>query len=178
MELLLALEALAVSAFVVIQISGPLRLGGRLLARIGLLDVGPNLLEGVDAALTRFYRTQWLRLTLSIACHFVGWGLSALETYVILHALGRPVSAATAIVIEAFGTGVRFASFMIPGHLGVLEGGHVAIFAALGLPGSLGLGFSLVRRVREAVWTAVGLAALTAVGGRAATREAALVPRA
>jgi glycosyltransferase 2 family protein len=83
---------------------------------------------------------------------------------VILNALGLPVSPATALLIEAFGTGVRFASFMVPAHLGALEGGHVAIFVALGMTAPAGLTFSLVRRVREAAWTTVGLIALTALG--------------
>ena len=65
----------------------------------------------------------------------------------------------TATVIEAFGTGIRFATFLIPGSLGVLEGGYAATFAALGLGGTMGVSFSLVRRLREIVWVAVGLVA-------------------
>ena len=50
---------------------------------------------------------------------------------------------------------------MIPGSLGALEGGNVAIFVAFGLPGAAGLSFSLVRRLREGTWALVGLGALT-----------------
>ena len=166
MEALLGLEIVGVSGFVLVQVLGALGRGGRLLHRLGLLHAGQpaTVLGQVDVALSRFYRQEPLRLALSIGCHFVGWALSAAETYVILHALGRPVPASTAVVIEAFGTGIRFMSFMVPGHLGVLEGGHVAIFAALGLTGSTGLSFSLVRRVREAAWTALGFVVLTAMG--------------
>jgi len=73
--------------------------------------------------------------------------------------LGTPVSLVTATVIEAFGTGIRFATFMIPGSLGALEGGYAATFAALGLGGTMGVSFSLVRRIREIVWIGVGLVA-------------------
>jgi uncharacterized membrane protein YbhN (UPF0104 family) len=38
----------------------------------------------------------------------------------------------------------------VPGYLGALEAGHVAIFAALGLGAPAGLSFTLIRRVREA----------------------------
>ncbi|MBI4245963.1 MAG: flippase-like domain-containing protein, partial [Candidatus Rokubacteria bacterium] len=41
--------------------------------------------------------------------------------------------------------------------LGVLEGGDVATFAALGLESAAGLSFSLVRRLREALWIGIGL---------------------
>ena len=58
---------------------------------------------------------------------------------------------------SAFGAAIRFATFLIPGSLGAMEGGYAAIFAALGLGSTTGLTFSLVRRVREAVWIALGL---------------------
>ena len=166
MELLLALEILGVGGFVLIQICGAVGGTGRVLDRLGVRGVGgaAHQLRRVDRALARFYREAPRRFSVSIACHFMGWALSALETYVILHALGVPISATTAIVIEAFGTGVRFASFMIPAHLGALEGGHVAIFVALGLTAPIGLAFSLVRRVREAAWVAAGYAALVLLG--------------
>ena len=174
MEVLLVLEILGVGGFVLVQAFGVIGGGGRILQRLGLLGAGepPQALGRVDDALSRFYRDQPRRLILSIACHFAGWALSALETYVILYALGLPVSAATAIVIEAFGTGIRFASFMVPAHLGALEGGHVAIFVALGLTAPAGLTFSLVRRVREAAWTGVGFIALIALGAPAPAVEA------
>lgn len=166
MQLLLALEILGVGGFVLVQISGAVGGAGRIVDRLGFRGAGgaAHQLRRVDSALARFYREVPRRFGLSIACHFLGWACSALETYVILRALGIPISPATAIVIEAFGTGVRFASFMIPAHLGALEGGHVAIFVALGLTAPLGLTFSLVRRVREAAWVAGGFIALTVLG--------------
>jgi hypothetical protein len=74
--------------------------------------------------------------------------------------VGRPVSLVTATVIEAFGTGIRFATFLIPASLGVLEGGYALTFAALGLGSTAGVSFSLIRRLREVAWVAVGLLAL------------------
>jgi hypothetical protein len=63
---------------------------------------------------------------------------------------------------------VKFASFMIPNSLGALEGGNVAIFAAFGLGGGVGLSYTLVRRMREATWAALGLILLAALSGRPA----------
>ena len=74
--------------------------------------------------------------------------------------LGVEVSIAGAVVIEAFSTAIRFATFMVPGSLGALEGGHVAIFVALGFTGTVGLSYSLVRRIREATWVGIGFVAL------------------
>ncbi len=168
MEWLLVLEVLGVSGFVVVQVVGVLGAAGRLLGWLGRLgtDVGSRKLALLDRALSYFYRHEPRRLLLSVACHFLGWALGALEVYVILRALGRPVSFATATVIEAFGTGISFATFLVPGHLGALESGYVATFVALGLGAPAGLAFGLISRVREAAWTGVGFLALTALRSR------------
>jgi hypothetical protein len=83
------------------------------------------------------------------------------------------VTLVTAMVIEAFATAIRFATFMVPASLGALEGGHVAMFAALGLGASAGLSFSLVRRIREATWVGIGFIALAAYRGLAPAAVAA-----
>ena len=55
----------------------------------------------------------------------------------------------------------------MPGYLGALEAGHVAIFAALGLGAPAGLSFTLIRRVREAAWTGLGFLALAPLRAQA-----------
>ena len=69
----------------------------------------------------------------------------------------RKVGLETALAIEAFATAIKFATFVIPGSLGALEGGNVAIFAALGLGGATGLSVTLLRRLREAAWVGIGM---------------------
>lgn len=161
MRWLLAIETVALAGFVLVQMRGVVGWGGRLLARwiqsAGHVSV---TLKRVDQALIRFYREQPARLALSIAFHFLAWALGSLETYLILAFLGVPVSLMTATIIEAFGTAIRFATFLIPASLGALEGGYVATFTALGLSSTIGLAFSLVRRLRELVWVGLGLVVL------------------
>ena len=158
MEWLLLVEVLAVGGFVLVQLGGAFSGVAWAARRLGGADTIRALVP-MDDALRRFYLSRPRRLALSIACHFIGWVLSALETYIILRLLGVPLSLVTAVVIEAFSTAVRFATFLVPASLGVLEGGHVAAFVALGLGASAGLSFSLVRRVREATWLIAGLVA-------------------
>ncbi len=112
---------------------------------------------------------------LSIACHLCGWILGVLEVVVMLVVLAIPAGAGTAAVIETLGSGVRFATFLVPGGLGVLEGAYTGIFAALGLGASAGLAFSLVRRARQIVWIGVGL--LVLVAARVQATSAGEVPR-
>jgi uncharacterized protein (TIRG00374 family) len=159
MLVLLGVELLLVGGFFVTQVAGLVRRAGRLLAWSGLIE-NASAAEDLDARLRRYYRENWRRFVLSVAFHFGGWLLGALEVLVMLYVLDIPVSMATATVIEAVGSGVRFASFLVPGSLGVLEGANTGVFAALGLGASAGLAFSLVRRARQGVWIGVGLIVL------------------
>ena len=159
MLVLLGVELLLVGGFFVTQVAGLVRRAGRLLAWSGLIE-NASAAEDLDARLRRYYRENWRRFVLSVAFHFGGWLLGALEVLVMLYVLDIPVSMATATVIEAVGSGVRFASFLVPGSLGVLEGANTGVFAALGLGASTGLAFSLVRRARQGVWIGIGLIVL------------------
>jgi uncharacterized protein (TIRG00374 family) len=159
MLVLLGVELLLVGGFFVTQVAGLVRRAGRLLAWSGLIE-NASAAEDLDARLRRYYRENWRRFVLSVAFHFGGWLLGALEVLVMLYVLDIPVSMATATVIEAVGSGVRFASFLVPGSLGVLDGANTGVFAALGLGASAGLAFSLVRRARQGVWIGIGLIVL------------------
>jgi uncharacterized protein (TIRG00374 family) len=119
-------------------------------------------LRRIDRSLALFYRRRPVRLALSVAFPFLGWIMSAVETWFILWLLGVPVSPSTALIIEACGTAVRFVTFFVPGHLGALEGGNVAVFLALGLNPAAGMSAILVRRVREAAWVGLGFLLLRA----------------
>jgi glycosyltransferase 2 family protein len=160
MQWLLLVEVVAVGFFVAAQVGGLFAGGGRLLKRFGLLAPESAGLARLDDSLAAFYRGEPRRLSLSIGFHFLGWLTNALETWVILVLLGIDISIVGAVVIEAFSTAIRFATFMVPGSLGALEGGHVAIFVALGFTGTVGLSYSLVRRIREATWVGIGFVAL------------------
>jgi glycosyltransferase 2 family protein len=160
MQWLLLVEVVAVGIFVAAQIGGLFAGSERLLKRFGMLAPDSAGLVRLDDSLSAFYRGEPRRLTLSIGFHFLGWLTNALETWVILALLGIDISIVGAVVIEAFSTAIRFATFMVPGSLGALEGGHVAIFVALGFTGTVGLSYSLVRRIREATWVGIGFVAL------------------
>ena len=165
---LLAIEAVALGLFVLVQTRGMFGWAGGLLDRLGIhAPRGRSTLGRVDDALGQFYRTAPLRLVLSIVFHFVAWLLGSLETWLILKFLGSEVSLATATVIEAFGTAIKVATFLIPASLGALEGGFLATFLALGLSPTTAISFSLVRRVREVVWIAIGLVLFAVMRPRA-----------
>ncbi len=175
---LLGVEILAIGGFVVVQASGGLGGGGRLLGRIGSRigwAGGARYLRGLgdlDRALAALYRDDRRRLLVSAVVHAVAWATGGLEIYIVMRLLGTDVPLLTSMIIEAFAGGVKFASFMVPASLGALEGGYVAFFEAFGLTATGGLSFVLVRRLREMVWAGIGFLAM-GVSGRTAARSAA-----
>ena len=144
--------AASTAGFAWAQRRGMFRMGGRALAWIGLGERVAVGADRLDAGLRWFYRERRGQAAAVFGLSFVGWATGALETWLMLDLLDSPVSLLTALMIEAGATGVRAVGFLIPGSIGVLEGGIVGIFALLGLGSGTGLAFSVARRFREAVW--------------------------
>jgi hypothetical protein len=66
---------------------------------------------------------------------------------------------ASALLLESLGQAVRTAAFVVPGALGVQEGGYLVLGTALGLTPQTALALSLAKRVREIVLGVPGLIA-------------------
>lgn len=163
---LLLVEVIGVGGFVFVQVAGLLSRGAGLLARFGKRRALESV-ENLDRALQDFYRQHWWRFVLSVGFHLLGWLLGVLETWLFLQALAIPASLATATVVETLGSAVRFATFFMPGSLGALEGANTGAFAALGYGAQAGLAFSLLRRLRQVVWIALGGLVFLVARGRA-----------
>ena len=108
------------------------------------------LLDGpaVDAAI----RASYARTKALLSCSF--WqGLSLLggagEFWVILRLLHEPASLRLVVMLETLIQALQSAAFIVPGALGVQEGGLVAVGAAAGLSAEVALAVSLIRRVRQ-----------------------------
>ena len=159
------------TGFVVVQLLGAAGRGGRLLARFGMGPTSSHQerLEGAGRGAGALLpaappspgrrrprappRVRRWEASRSTSCS-TSWVC--------------PITLLTAVVMESFGGAVKFASFMIPGSLGALEGGNMAIFAAFGYGGAMGLSYTLVRRLREGTWAAAGLLALASLSARPA----------
>jgi uncharacterized protein (TIRG00374 family) len=158
----LVLEIGAVAAFVLIQRDGVVGRVATLLRRWGV-HAGALRLQGLielDDALATFYRRRRGRFLVCVALHLLAWVVGSLEVYLALWWLGFPVSLPTALFIDAVGSALSFIAFIVPGRLGVMEGGYMAVFAALGLSPGAGLSLALVRRLRLLVWSSLGVVVL------------------
>jgi uncharacterized membrane protein YbhN (UPF0104 family) len=170
MAALLGVEIALTGGFVAVQLAGLVARGGRLVVWTGLAQDAAHA-EQLDRSLRGYYLGQPGRCALSVGLHLAGWLLGAVEAAVMLLVLHVPAGPVLALVIESLGSGVRFASFLVPGAVGVLEGANTGAFAALGLGAGAGLAFTLVRRARQAVWIAIGLIVLVVARVHAARAE-------
>ena len=79
------------------------------------------------------------------------------EIWLALWLMGHPVSLVEALILESLTQAVRAAAFMVPGGVGVQEGGLVLIGSVLGLSPGLSLALSLAKRFRELILGLPGL---------------------
>ncbi len=110
----------------------------------------------IDENIARFYRESKGRFCLVMLFHAMGWMLGALETYVILRALGATIAFDVAFLITALTLLINSLFFFMPSNIGVLEGGQVFLFMTLGLDPAMGLSLGITKRMRKIFWIALG----------------------
>ncbi|MDX8392372.1 MAG: flippase-like domain-containing protein [Mariprofundaceae bacterium] len=112
--------------------------------------------QAMDVALNGIYQ----RNASVVACgmwRLLGWMVGVGEIWLALYFMGEPISLLEALLLESLGQAVRAAAFLVPGALGVQEGGFILLGGIIGLGAETALALSLIKRVRE---LALGLPAL------------------
>ncbi len=104
--------------------------------------------ETVDDAIMALYRRAGA-LAYCALWQALSLAGGAGEFWVILHLLHQHASVRLAVLLESLVQAIQSAAFMVPGTLGVQEGGLIAIGAATGLSPETALAISAVRRVRQ-----------------------------
>jgi hypothetical protein len=158
-----------IAGFLIAQRSGKLAtwlgrhpLVGRLLGT----DRGTRFARGaadIDQRLARFHAEHPGAVLGSVLLHVSALSFGAVQLFVFLRWIGAPSDLRTVATVFAVGKAVDMAAFFIPARLGAQEGGRVLGMSLVGVPGSLGLLYSLVLRLEQLVWTAIGLAAYAAI---------------
>jgi putative membrane protein len=112
--------------------------------------------DALDAAVVQLYRDR-RAVAASTVWHLVTWLVGTGETWLALRLLGHPVGLLEALLLESLGQAVRTAGFIVPGGLGVQEGGFMALGSTLGLHPETALALSLAKRVPELLLGVPGL---------------------
>lgn len=119
--------------------------------------------------LDRRVRNLYRRRRAVLACcgwQMLGWIAGGGEIWLALHFLGHPASILDAILLEALAQAVSSAAFVVPGAIGVQEGGFLLFGAMLGLTPEASLALAVARRVRDLLIFTPALLAWQALEGR------------
>ena len=100
------------------------------------------------------------------AWRLASWTVGSVEIWLATYFLGSPVEPLDAFILHAVTMAIRSIAFIVPAGLGVQEGGFVLVGQMLGLSGPTALALGLVRRAREILVGAPGLAAWWAIEAR------------
>lgn len=146
--------------FVVAQRMGMFHLLERFLLKLesnsSWLSLGD--VSGLHDTILNFYGDR-RALVRSFLFHLMTWILGIGEVWLAAYFMGFELGLVEAAIIESLAQAVRSAGFVIPGSLGVQEGGYLLFGTMFGLSPEVALGLSLVRRVRQLL---LGIPALIA----------------
>lgn len=171
--LLLRIEDTAVVWRVIFGLLAFLPMVAGLLAiqRMGIVNMGAKLvgalfgdrwadLVGNAARLDRVLRLVYRRpgrVLSSIGWQLIGWTVGTGEIYLALQFMGHPVDLYDAVLLESLAQAISSAAFVVPGAVGVQEGGFIILGAMLGLDPGTALAVAIARRIRDAIIFLPGL---------------------
>ncbi len=152
-------RAFAIAAGVVALITVVVLTGrGTYVGRLVNGRFGPTgrFIVAVERQLLELARHNPGRLAVLVLMNIICYASMALEVFVVLRAVGVPVTLDGSVAVETFSRVASFASSFIPANIGALEASSVAAVAAIGAT-SGGAALALARRIRGIFWAAAGL---------------------
>lgn len=163
----LAGAAALLAAFVLSQRLGVFKLIEKALGRVAdktrWLSLGG--VKGLHEAIQAIHRNP-LALAESASWHLLAWVIGSLEVWLALHFMGVAIGWRDAFILESLGQAARSAGFVVPGAVGVQEGGYMLFGAMLGVPPEAGLALSLAKRLRELLFGLPAVAHWQYIEGR------------
>ena len=132
-----------------------------------LVEPRRPLLIQLDEQITNFYHRHPRRFFRAIALEYLGRCIYMIELLLIAASVGLRLGYLRAFAIGGLEAILNNAMFFIPFELGAREGAFYMLFGLFGLDPQVGLYTSIVGRLRDFSWIAVGLLLIWATGTRA-----------
>src|SRR5262249_43097107 len=145
------------------------RLASRFPGRIRkFVDEHSGRAERLDQELARVRGTRLPHFTTPLFLYLFLWLIEGGENYLILHLFGVQARPLEVWAFDSVVIMIRYlVVFIVPAGLGVQELGYLVFFSAAGYPDpvTLSAAFSLLKRMREALWVLLGLLMMTLLRG-------------
>lgn len=154
----LVFATLGIVGFIAAQRAGLMRVLEGVALHLNRIWPSPSVVsvQGIHRELMRLQGNRWALVRAS-GLHLLSWSLGAGEVYLVLLAIGTPIGFAQAFIIESLGMAARSSAFVVPGAIGIQEGGFILVCSLFGVPPSAAIALSMVKRLREVL---VGVPAL------------------
>jgi hypothetical protein len=138
----------------------------RLLARWGVVRRRETIerIEEIDGQMFGFYSRHRGAFRGILALDFAAHFLAALEVAAIVWLLGLGAHFAGGVVVEGLTKLVETGGLVVPGDVGLYQGGTGLIFRAMGYTVATGVAVGLVRQIRSILWAGVGFLMLLLPG--------------
>ena len=121
------------------------------------LEKHDEQLKTIDSQIAALHKQNRSTFFSAVALELLSRTASSLEVYFALLVMTGDVSFPQCILITAFTTLFANMLFFIPLQIGGLEGGYMMSTAGMSMPVNFGIFISLLVRLRELIWTAIGL---------------------
>lgn len=114
-------------------------------------------IEQMDYLIADLYKNRKSDFIKSLSIELLSRYIQCFEIIFMMYAIGFPVTFSESVLIESVQSLVGNLFFFMPMQLGAREGGFVIVFGLLSLAASHGVYVSLCMRIRELVWSIIGL---------------------
>ncbi|MDD6210263.1 MAG: lysylphosphatidylglycerol synthase domain-containing protein [Bacteroidales bacterium] len=144
---------------------------GMVLSSLGILSRMPLLgrriagftakhietIEIIDNQISRLHKESKLRFYMPLLIELVARVFACLEIFLIVWFAGEHLTFLQCVLSVAFSSLFANIFFFSPLQLGTREGGFMLALKALSLSAGLGLFVSMMTRIREFIWIAIGM---------------------
>lgn len=113
-------------------------------------------LSGIDEQIRKLYADRRPAFYQSLVLEFLARVVGCAEIYFISAAIQLDMSWLEALIVSSGSSLFANLIFFFPMQLGTREGGMALALKSVGLPAASGVFISLVTRIRELVWIAIG----------------------
>lgn len=112
----------------------------------------------IDEAARDFFAAGWRARLRCLAPFALEWFVEGAETILILRLLGAPVGLGPLLLLDAAGSFLRAAIFVVPAGLGVQDAAMILLLRAFGVGDAVALGaaYVVIKRIKEVCWIGAG----------------------
>lgn len=114
-------------------------------------------IEQMDYLIADLYKNRKKDFIVSLSLELLARYVLCVEVLFMMYAINYPITFSQTVIIESIQSMIGNLFFFMPMQLGAREGGFVLAMSIMSMPAAHGIFVGLCMRIRELVWTVVGI---------------------